>query len=215
MKKMILTMSATLLFMIGYAQKEIKTPQDRASNRTEKMSEALDDLSAQQKSDVYQLMLKKVNALQRIEQDLSLSEDQKTENKKEVKKLSRKELKTILSAQQLDKWHDYKEMKRQERKIRKSPEQKADRMISKMDEVVGGLSNEQIVAIKPILLDKIMAIKIIKKDATLTEEDKKAKIKPIRQKARKEINTVLNTDQKKKWKVYKKTSRGKINQLED
>jgi Spy/CpxP family protein refolding chaperone len=124
-------------------------------------------------------------------------------------------LRTILTPEQSEKWKSYKKVAKAERKVNKTPEAKADQAILKMDEVVGGLDNEQKAKLKPILIKKIVDVKAIRKNDSLSEDERKAKIKPIRQSSRKQINSILTSEQKKKWKAYKKSNKDKVDQLED
>ncbi len=215
MKKLLVTILITMVVALSFAQDKVKTPGEKATVNTSRMEEAVGDLTDKQKNDVYELMLAKAKEIQKIKEDTNLSEEQKKENKKFVKKSSKLTLKTILTPEQFEKWKNHRESARTERKIKKTPESKADQVILKMDEVVGGLDDEQKIKLKPILIRKNVEIKAIRKNDSLSEDEKKAKIKPIRQSSRKQIGVILSSEQKKKWKNYKKSNKEKVNQLDD
>jgi len=94
------------------------------------------------------------------------------------------------------------------KKDKLTPEQKADKVVAKIDSVVN-LSSDQETKIHAIVLAKVNKVQPIRKNKELTKEQKKEQIKPIRKEARKEINTVLDADQRKKWKAYKKEMKEK------
>ena len=215
MKKLLVTILITMVVALSFAQDKVKTPGEKATVNTSRMEEAVGDLTDKQKNDVYELMLAKAKEIQKIKEDTNLSEEQKKEKKKFVKKSSKLTLKTILTPEQFEKWKNHRESARTERKIKKTPESKADQVILKMDEVVGGLDDEQKIKLKPILIRKNVEIKAIRKNDSLSEDEKKAKIKPVRQSSRKQIGVILSSEQKKKWKTYKKSNKEKVNQLDD
>lgn len=215
MKKLLVTILMTMIVALSLAQDKVKTPVEKATAKTNRMEEALDDLSEKQKNDVYELMLTKATEIQKIKEDTNLSDEQKQEKKKAIKKSAKATLRTILTPEQLEKWKSHKKVAKAERKVNKTPEAKADQAILKMNEVVGGLDDEQKAKLKPILIKKIVDVKAIRKNDSLSEDERKAKIKPIRQSSRKQISAILTSEQKKKWKAYKKSNKDKIDQLED
>ena len=94
------------------------------------------------------------------------------------------------------------------KKDKLTPDQKADKVVAKMDSVVD-LTPEQEKQIHALTLEKIEKIKPIRKDKSLTKEQKKEKIKPIRKETKEEVSKILTAEQQAKWKAYKKEQRAK------
>ena len=65
------------------------------------------------------------------------------------------------------------------------------------------LTDTQKAAIKPILASDANAIKAVHQDGSLTEEQKMAKVKEIRENGRKQINAVLTAEQQKEFAEMK------------
>jgi len=65
------------------------------------------------------------------------------------------------------------------------------------------LTDAQKVAIKPIFANDANAIKTVRQDGSLTEEQKMAKIKEIRENGRKQINAILTPEQQKEFAEMK------------
>lgn len=67
-----------------------------------------------------------------------------------------------------------------------------------------GLTPDQKSKIKAIYMSEMPKIKAIRKDATLTEDQKKDQIKPIRQGIRAQVEAILTPEQKAKWAEIRK-----------
>jgi periplasmic protein CpxP/Spy len=69
------------------------------------------------------------------------------------------------------------------------------------------LTDAQKISIKTIFAGDANEIKAIRQDNSLSEEQKKAKIKEIREAADKKINAILTPEQQAKWAEFKKHSK--------
>jgi Spy/CpxP family protein refolding chaperone len=67
-----------------------------------------------------------------------------------------------------------------------------------------GLTDSQKAQIKPILKDAKAQKQAIEADTKLTQADKQAKLKELRQKTREKIGAVLTPEQKAKWETLRK-----------
>jgi len=68
------------------------------------------------------------------------------------------------------------------------------------------LTDDQKTQLKPILQDEMGQIKAVKDDASLSPDQKKAKVSDIRQNYKSQINSVLTPDQQKKWAAMRETT---------
>lgn len=100
------------------------------------------------------------------------------------------------------------------KKDKLTPDQKADKVVAKMDSVVD-LSADQEKQIHAIAVAKVDKIQPIRKDKSLSKEEKKEKIKPIRKEAKEEIKLVLTKEQQKKWRAYKKAKKAEHKAKQD
>jgi len=68
------------------------------------------------------------------------------------------------------------------------------------------LTDDQKAQLKPILQDEMQKLRAVNDDASLTADQKKAKITDIRQSYKSQIVSVLNPEQQKKLELLKETS---------
>ncbi len=202
MKKVILTVLSLAVFVFAYAQKRNDSPQETATKRVAKLDEVVGGLSNHQKAQAYQLFEGKFSEIQTIKSNDALTEQQRKEKVKGVRKSSKQEMSSILDSDQMDKWKAYKREKRQ-KKEGKSPESRTQKVIDEMDSVVG-LSEVQKTQLRPVLTQKFKGFKEVKQNSSLSDDQKKEQKKKIRKESKKEVNSVLTSDQSKKWKAYKK-----------
>lgn len=94
-------------------------------------------------------------------------------------------------------------------------EKKADKQEDKMDRRLQemktelGLSDDQVAKIKTIREEQFAAMKAIHDDDALSKEDKKEKLKPMKEATDAKISAVLTDDQKTKWAETKKNRKHK------
>ena len=67
------------------------------------------------------------------------------------------------------------------------------------------LSDDQKAQIKPILQDEVQQLRAVNDDASLSADQKKAKMTDIRQSHRSQILPILNPDQQKRLELMKET----------
>jgi periplasmic protein CpxP/Spy len=66
------------------------------------------------------------------------------------------------------------------------------------------LTDDQKAKLKPILQDEAQQMKGAHEDTSLTHEQKKAKMKEIREAHKSQVDQILTPDQQKKWEEMKK-----------
>lgn len=69
------------------------------------------------------------------------------------------------------------------------------------------LTDDQKAKLKPILQDEGQQMKAVHEDTSLTHEQKKAKMKDIREAHRPQIDQILTPDQQKKWEEMKQKAK--------
>ena len=87
---------------------------------------------------------------------------------------------------------------------KKSPEVKATQIVTEMDKVVGGLSDTQKGELLPLLVEKIEKKRAIKKDSSMSEDDKKAKRKVLKKETKAKVQGVMTEPQWALWKAHMK-----------
>jgi len=69
------------------------------------------------------------------------------------------------------------------------------------------LTDDQRTKLKPILQDEAQQLQAVHNDASLSQDQKKAKAKEIHAASKPQINSVLTPDQQKQWKEMKKKAK--------
>jgi len=69
------------------------------------------------------------------------------------------------------------------------------------------LTDDQRTKLKPILQDEAQQLQAVHNDASLSQDQKKAKAKEIHAESKPQINSVLTPDQQKQWKEMKKKAK--------
>jgi Spy/CpxP family protein refolding chaperone len=69
------------------------------------------------------------------------------------------------------------------------------------------LTDDQKAKLKPILQDEAQQLQAVHNDASLSQDQKKAKAKEIHAAFKPQVNNVLTTDQQKQWKETKKKAK--------
>jgi phage terminase small subunit len=87
---------------------------------------------------------------------------------------------------------------------KKSPENKATEIVGEMDRVVGGLSEAQKNELNPLLVTKIVKKRAIKKDSSLSEDDKKSQKKVLKKDTKTKVQEIMTDPQWVKWKAHMK-----------
>ncbi len=90
----------------------------------------------------------------------------------------------------------------------RSPEERTDRMLQRMTENLN-LSDEQREKIRPILLDQAQQIRALRKDTSLSPEDRRAKARALHQETRQKIDQILTPEQKEKQRENRQKARGR------
>jgi protein CpxP len=69
------------------------------------------------------------------------------------------------------------------------------------------LTDDQKAKLKPILQDEAQQLQAVHNDASLSQDQKKAKAREIHAASKPQINSVLTPDQQKQWKEMKKKAK--------
>jgi len=174
-------------------------------------------LSDEQKSKVTELSLQSIQKKETLMKDASLSEDQKREAFHANRKAEKEQLDAILTADQKAKLAEkkaamkaeHKDHKGHEGKAQRTPEERAafrtDRMAKDLT-----LTEDQKVKVADINLRAVKEEDAIRKDANLTDDQRKASFKGSRNTYKADLKTVLTAEQLKKAEEGKKQHKGKM-----
>jgi len=93
-----------------------KTPEMKATEIVAKMNEVVGGLSDSQKAELHPVLVIKIKEKRKIKHDSVLSEDEKKEKKKALRKDTKSKVKAIMTDPQWKKWKAYMKEKREEKK---------------------------------------------------------------------------------------------------
>jgi periplasmic protein CpxP/Spy len=93
-------------------------------------------------------------------------------------------------------------------------EESADQHLQMLSEKVN-LSDDQKAKLKPILQDQMQQMKAVREDSSLSEEQKRAKMKSIHESLHDQINAVLTPEQQAKFKQMKQEQMQKHKGMEE
>jgi protein CpxP len=219
MKKIILSLVAIVFAVGAFAQKgpkSEKTAEEMANKRADKLKTEL-SLSDEQRAKVYQAHLDKMTKMKAIK-DKNL-EDKKAAAKemKPVRDSFQANMKSILTADQYNKWEAAKKNEQATRKEKRKEranksELTAEEMASKKADKLKtelSLTDEQCTQVYQAQLEKITQMKAIK---AKNLEDKKAKakeMKPVNEAFQTKMKSILTPEQLTKWEEMKKNQKEK------
>jgi Spy/CpxP family protein refolding chaperone len=83
-----------------------------------------------------------------------------------------------------------------------TPESRLEEMSKQLN-----LTDDQKTKLKPILQDEAQQLQAVHNDASLSQDQKKAKAKEIHAAFKPQVNNVLTPDQQKQWKEMKKKAK--------
>lgn len=196
-----------------------KTPQERAQSRTEWMAKEL-SLTEAQKTKVAALNLQAVEKNQQIRSNASLSADQKKAAWKENHKAQRAQLREILTADQQALLKSKKEAMHSKAKARhaehgsKTPQQRAQFRTDHMTKELG-LTEDQRTKVNALNLSAIEKNDAVRKDESLSKEQKEARFKANREEHKAGLKNILTADQLKTLQARKKDCHGKHRDKKD
>jgi protein CpxP len=93
-------------------------------------------------------------------------------------------------------------------------EESADQHLQMLSEKLN-LTDDQKAKLKPILHDKMEQMKAVREDSSLSEEQKRAKMKSIHESLHDQINAVLTPEQQTKFKQMKQEQMQKHEAMEE
>jgi HD superfamily phosphohydrolase len=120
-KKIIITLvvfivSAILSNSVIFAQKNgDKSPEDKAKQRSERLTKLL-DLTSDQSSKIYDIYLDHFNQIKNNRQNQELTRLQKKEQAQKIYQNTEQKLKGVLNKEQYDKWNACKKMNKDKNK---------------------------------------------------------------------------------------------------
>ena len=186
-------------------EKTKKTPEEKAKMQTGRLGKEI-TLNPDQQDKIYAINLEACQKIGNTRKNVQLTDDQKKEMVKTINMGRRKQVMEQLTAEQKETLKAKKKEHHKEhgdKQGKKTPEERAKLLADKLNKEVS-LSQEQYDQILAITLKGGQSAEEIRKDAGLTEEQKKEKLKASRQSIRKEVMAVLTPEQQKIIKEKKK-----------
>jgi Spy/CpxP family protein refolding chaperone len=191
-----------------------KTPEERATIRTEWMTKELSLTDAQQ-TQVASINLADAQQNETIRKDAALTEDQKKQAWKTSREAHKAKLKEVLTAEQFAALEAKKEERMHEHKADgkahasdKTAAQKAEFRTDKLAEELSLTEDQKAKAlqINTATLEKIEAIR---KDTSLTEDQQEKAIRENRAEQMKQFKAILTPEQRAKLKEKKEEHKSK------
>jgi Spy/CpxP family protein refolding chaperone len=93
-------------------------------------------------------------------------------------------------------------------------EESADQHLQMLSEKLN-LTDDQKAKIKPILQDQMQQMKTVREDSSLSEEQKRAKMKSVHESLHDQINAVLTPEQQAKFKQMRQEQMQKHKGMEE
>jgi len=90
----------------------------------------------------------------------------------------------------------------------------ADQHLQMLSEKLN-LTDDQKARLRPILQDQMQQMKAVREDSSLSEEQKRAKMKPIHESLHDQINAVLTPEQQAKFKQMRQEQMQKHKGMEE
>lgn len=169
------------------------TKKDAASARLERMSEHL-NLTQQQESTIRPILQEEAKRARAIRTDNSLSAQQKRSELQELHRTSQGLIQGVLTPEQIQKMNAFGP-------ARATPHpSQIDRMFKNLD-----LTADQKARIEPIFVAQEKQIQAVGKDPSLSQRQKKARIREIRQATHRQIMPVLTPEQQQKMQMMRHT----------
>jgi len=198
--------------------REGKTPEERAQFRTEKIAAEL-ELTDAQKTKFAEISKASDAKKEAIKSDASLTEEQKREAFKANHEASKAQMKEVLTAEQLAKLEAKKAEHRGQHAGKKgegkhearTAEEKAKMRTDRMTKEVS-LTEEQQTKMTALNLSAIKKEEAVRNNTALTEDQKKEKMKEIREAQKSDFEALLSDEQKaalKDKKEHDKKDHGK------
>ena len=180
-----------------------RAAQRPAHNFLQELSEKL-NLTDEQKAAIEPILVTEANEIKAVHQDSSLSDEQKQAKVKEIRDNSREKINALLTPEQQKK---FAEMKGQAgSRVREAFHNRLSMIAEKLN-----LTDEQKVAIKPILATEVNDITAVMQDNSLSKEQKQTKISGIREASDTKINALLTPEQQAKWAKLKENAKQERN----
>jgi len=93
-------------------------------------------------------------------------------------------------------------------------EESADQHLQMLSEKLN-LTDDQKAKLKPVLQDQLQQMKAVREDSSLSEEQKRAKMKSVHESLHDQINAVLTPDQQAKFKQMRQEHMQKHKEMEE
>ncbi|MFZ9029130.1 MAG: hypothetical protein ACO2Z9_08960 [Crocinitomicaceae bacterium] len=212
LKNLILTGVAVAITVIATAQeKEKKSPEERATQMTEKMAEAF-EIEGEKKDKLEAINLKFVKEIQQVKEDTTIEKEAKKEKMKSIAEKRHEALEDILTADQLKKLKEKEQekmakrsemMEKRKKEKMMTPEQRAKKKTDHLKEELS-LTDDQYNKVNDLTVKVIQKIDVIKKDDTMDDARKKEFIKGNKKDFESEMKKILTSEQFEKFQEMKK-----------
>lgn len=208
-------LTASLTFAQQTQQREPRTPEERAKNQSERLAGQL-SLSADQQSKIYEINLKEINESDAVRKDAALSDDAKKEKLKSIHEARKTSYSQVLTEEQQKKLAESRPMVNDRASHRKNmtPEQRSKMMTDKMSTDLS-LTEDQRTKVYDVNLAHAKKADEIRSNTSLSEDDKKAQLKSLREGEKAELKGILTKEQLARLKeMRKENGHGKKSQQE-
>ena len=149
------------------------------------------NLTDQQKSQIQSLMQSQRQQAQAVRNDSSLTAQQKQDKLKQLRESNHQQVMAVLTPEQQQKWQQFRS---------EHTGMGKGRMGGGMGPMARlNLTPEQKTKLRPIFQSSHQQVQAVRNDASLTTEQKQAKISEIRQNTQSQVNGILTPEQHQQW----------------
>jgi Spy/CpxP family protein refolding chaperone len=149
------------------------------------------NLSDQQKTQMQSLMQNQRQQVQAVRNDSSLTAQQKQDKLKQLRESNHHQVMAVLTPEQQQKWQQFRS---EHKGMGKGGMGGGMGPMARLN-----LTPEQKTKLQPIFQSSRQQMQAVRNDASLTPEQKQAKIREIRQNTQSQVNGILTPEQQQQW----------------
>lgn len=179
--------------VMAYAQGDGADPMKRATRQADKMKLelSLDDVQYKSIKAIHEEYAGKQS---QVRMDSALSKDAKRDLMKSLQREKSAAVKKVLSEEQSKKWQAYQKAQRQKHHSKRQKGDHAMRMQKNLS-----LTDEQTAKVKALDQEFLKKFQALRRDTTLTRDDFRKKVEPVRDEYVNQIKSILTDEQFIKW----------------
>jgi hypothetical protein len=193
MRKLMMMVGMVVAGVMAYAQGDGADPMKHAARQTDKMKSELSLDDVQYKS-IQAIQEEYAGKRAQIRTDSALSTTVKRDLMKSLQREKSEAVKKVLTPEQSKKWQAYQKSQRQKHQSKRKQGDHAMRM-----QKILSLTDEQTTKVKALDEELLKKFQALRQDTTLTRDDFRRKVEPVRDEYILQIKSILTDEQFIKW----------------